>query len=167
MTTHHVRRDTKDGALLYLRRAGPGAEHAANDLLATDARPTKILLAEDDLELRQLLAMVLRRAGYDVEEVADGSTLLRELADEVGGQKPFDTDLIISDILMPGWTGLNVLAGLRRFDWAVPVILITAFGDAETHAEAARLGAVTVLDKPFDVDDLLRVVRDVMPPSVQ
>ena len=51
-------------------------------------------------------------------------------------------------------TGLDVVAGLRRAEWITPVIIITAFGDEATHAEAQRLGAAAVFDKPFDVNDL-------------
>jgi FixJ family two-component response regulator len=60
---------------------------------------------------------------------------------------------------MPGLTGLEVLAGLRKRDQSTPVILITAFGDEQTHAEAKRLGATAVIDKPFDTADLLTAVR--------
>jgi FixJ family two-component response regulator len=62
---------------------------------------------------------------------------------------------------MHGVTGLDVLAGLRETDWATPVILLTAFGDAELHAEAHRLGALAVFDKPFDFRDLRKLARTV------
>jgi DNA-binding NtrC family response regulator len=66
---------------------------------------------------------------------------------------PFD--LIISDVRMPGYGGLDLLASLRHANSRVPVILITAFGSASTHAAAKRLGAFATLDKPFDLDDLM------------
>ncbi len=69
-------------------------------------------------------------------------------------------DVVVSDIRMPGASGLDLLAGLRRDDWTTPVVLITAFGDpGGRHAEAYRLGADAVLDKPLDVDDLRLVVQ--------
>jgi DNA-binding NtrC family response regulator len=68
-------------------------------------------------------------------------------------------DLIITDVRMHGVTGLEILAGLRENDWSTPVILMTAFGDAELHAEAMRLGALAVLDKPFELDALRTLVR--------
>jgi DNA-binding response OmpR family regulator len=53
-------------------------------------------------------------------------------------------------------TGLDVLTELRWDDWAIPVILITAFGDEDTHAEGERLGAAAVFNKPFDIDSLCK-----------
>lgn len=64
---------------------------------------------------------------------------------------------------MPGKSGLEVLAGLRQSDWSTPVILITAFGDEWTHAEAQRLGA-TSIDKPFDLHDLRLLAREATTP---
>ncbi|AUX42342.1 transcriptional regulator [Sorangium cellulosum] len=122
------------------------------------AAPLRVLLAEDDRELRRLLASALRRDGYEVLEARDGNHLLELMGEALvsGGAPP---DVVVSDIRMPGKSGLELLSGLRRDDWTTPVVLITAFGDPETHAEAYRLGADVVLDKPLDVDDLLVVVH--------
>lgn len=114
-------------------------------------RRARVLIAEDDPHLLRLLAGTLEDS-YDVAQASNGFELLDSAT---AGERP---DLIISDIRMPGLTGLEVLAGLRSLKrigarGGTPVILITAFGDAETHALAGRLGAV-VLDKPFDLDDL-------------
>ena len=73
---------------------------------------------------------------------------------------PEEFDVIVSDIRMPGVTGLSVLAGLRGIEGTPPIILISAFGDEETHAEARELGAAALLDKPFEMSDLLDRVRD-------
>ena len=59
-------------------------------------------------------------------------------------------DVIVSDVNMPGLSGLDVLAALRCADWTTPVILITAFGDQQIRAEAEALGAARRLDKPVD-----------------
>jgi DNA-binding response OmpR family regulator len=61
---------------------------------------------------------------------------------------------------MPGPSGLEVLARLREEEWATPVLLISAFDDDATHAEARRLGAVGVLHKPFDLDDFRTAVAN-------
>ena len=129
--------------------------------------PAVILLAEDDHDMRELIAGALRRSGYEVIEARDGSELLElignaHLRTRGPGTAP---DLIISDIRMPRWSGIEILAGLRRSDWAMPVVLITAFGDEPLHEEARRLGAVTVLDKPFDVDELIAIANGVVPPK--
>lgn len=125
----------------------------------------RILLADDDTEMRALLSAVLRKDGFDVLEAQDGSTLLDLIGDQIldASDKP-GIDLIISDIRMPGVDGLNILAGLRKSDWSTPVLLITAFGDKKTHQEAARLGAVGVFNKPFDLDDFRMAILNLIGP---
>ncbi|WP_437324805.1 response regulator [Sorangium sp. So ce381] len=119
----------------------------------------RVLLAEDDRELRLLLATALRRDGYEVLEAHDAKHLLELMGEALVSGNGAPVDVVVSDIRMPGASGLDLLAGLRRDDWTTPVVLITAFGDPETHAEAYRLGADAVLDKPLDVDDLRLVVQ--------
>jgi DNA-binding response OmpR family regulator len=116
----------------------------------------RIVVAEDDPDMRTLIAGGLRRDGFEVVEAGNGWELLQCLASRYlhAGEPDQAIDLVISDVRMPGKTGLDVLAGLRWAEWPVPVILITGFGDLQTHAEARRLGAIAVFDKPFDLDDL-------------
>ena len=71
--------------------------------------------------------------------------------------------VVVSDIRMPRLSGLDALGELRKGRLPTPVILITAFGDDETHAMARRLGASATLDKPFDLGELLALVREVIP----
>lgn len=131
--------------------------------------PTRrILLGEDDLQMRAVLAEALRKKGYTVVECADGMNVLNELSyvllsPEVSSRDPEHFDLVVSDIRMPGVTGLSILEGVQLFEGFPPIILITAFGDDETHAAAERLGAAAMFDKPFDVDDLLRRVEELAP----
>ena len=117
-------------------------------------RPPKrrVLLADDDLECRHLLSSELRQAGYAVTEVGSGTDLLDRLASDLIESAQPQFDLLVSDVRMPGWSGLEVLGGLRRAGLGLPVVLITAFGDPKTHRVAHKLGAV-LLDKPFDLDD--------------
>ena len=123
---------------------------------AAEMEPVRILVADDKPEMRKLIANRLRKEGYEVIEAEDGPSLIDKIIRGiVDDRMPRAPDLIITDVRMPGMSGLEVLAQLRRNDWATPVILITAFGDEKTHAEAERLGAATVLDKPFDMDDLM------------
>jgi CheY-like chemotaxis protein len=134
--------------------------------VSSGPEPRCVLVAEDDLEMRRLIAQTLRKDGYQVVEARDGVELLAYVKHSLyyGASRPFPS-LIISDIRMPGWSGLEVLSALRRIDPCVPVLLITAFGDACAHAEAQRLGATEVLDKPFDLSDLRRLVGDLIPVS--
>jgi len=117
-----------------------------------------VLLADDDHELRRLLATELRKDGFVVTEARTGIELRHRLDD---GTDSFD--LIVTDVRMPGLTGLAVIDGLRNGNQRskTPVILITAFGDAHTHAEAKRL-KVVVLDKPFDLDDFRSCAANMM-----
>jgi DNA-binding NtrC family response regulator len=118
-----------------------------------------VLLAEDDTEMRRLLVSTLRREHCHVIEARNGTQLSEHLSQvRRGPNEEPGLDLIISDVRMPGRSGLDVLDTLRRIDRETPVILITAFGDAEIHAEAHRLGVLAVFNKPFDLDDLRTLV---------
>lgn len=123
-----------------------------------------VLLAEDDGEMRRLLATALRWSGYQVIECEDGVSLTWRLR-EIEHRDAADAfDLIISDIWMPGITALEVLEGMHDREMLPPVILITAFGDASTHARAEHIGVVALFDKPFEIDELLGTVRELTPP---
>jgi DNA-binding response OmpR family regulator len=124
---------------------------------------SKILIAEDDAEMRRMLGAFLRRCGYGVELVSTGTELQERL--EVLARTTSAPDLVIADIQMPGLTGMHVLAWTRRYLPSVPFILITAFGDARTHDRARGLGAV--FDKPFDMDDLRERVRTLLDQDVE
>jgi len=119
----------------------------------------RVLVAEDDDELRWLISRTLRKSGFDVIEARDGSALLDRAGEMILHDHTLSgIDLIVSDVRMPGWSGLDVLAGLQHSGVRVPMVLITAFGDDKTHRQAARLGAAAVVDKPFDMDHLCDVV---------
>lgn len=135
---------------------------------ARGARAPRVLLAEDDAEMRAVLRLRLTKRGYAVTVCCDGLDLLNHLGsfliprDEMPAEHE-DFDLIISDIRMPGASGLEILDGVAASCKLPPVILITAFGDKQTHDEAFRLGAAAVFDKPFDLDDLLARVAEIAP----
>ena len=122
-----------------------------------------ILLAEDDAEMRSMLSLALTHEGYSVIECRNGEELTLCLK-ESSSQASERVDLVISDIRMPGMSGLGVLATHGQKPKCPPIILMTAFGDAKTRSEAAHLGAVAFLDKPFGLEDLIRKVREIMPP---
>lgn len=145
------------------------AEHLLQERPATEEpqeqqAPPRVLLAEDQPEMRSLLRSALARDGYEVIEAEDGPAVIRAIISGLVEERARAPDLIITDVRMPGFTGLEVLARLRREKWLTPVILITAFGDEALHAEAARLGATRVLDKPFELEDLRAAVRELLKP---
>ena len=123
----------------------------------------RILLAEDDDALRGLLALSLRQRGHTVIECRSGMDLVQRVGEYLLSHRPLDFDVVISDIRMPGVTGLEALEGMRDIDGWPATILITAFGDRHAHAEARRLGAAAMFDKPFEVDDLISAVESVLP----
>ncbi|MEJ2722145.1 MAG: response regulator [bacterium] len=128
--------------------------------------PPSILLAEDDLEMRKMLSWSLERKGYEVIECADGTTLMRKLGLLGPGAEARPHDLIISDIRMPGVSGLQVLESVREYPDFPPMILITAFPDNESREQAMRLGAVAMMAKPFDVEELLQKVAETITPEL-
>lgn len=133
----------------------PRLHLAEDDEYAWLAHPQRVLLAEDDERMRRLVANALRDDGFDVIEARNGAEFLEWvgfLLLHPRAGRPFD--LIITDFRMPFATGVEILAGLGRAASVTPVILMTAFGDEATHAEAHRLGADAIFDKPFDVNDL-------------
>ncbi len=127
--------------------------------MASDT-PLRVLIAEDDDDFRAALCEGFHDAGYVVTSCRHGMDLVRELRRLEVPARPEEFDVIVSDIRMPGVTGLSVLAGLREIEGVPPIILITAFGDEETHAEARRLGAAALLNKPFEMTELLEQARD-------
>ena len=133
----------------------------------TATSPPHILLAEDDKEMRTLLAQELSTAGYRVSECPDGWNLLEHLSSFIlpDSRKHEKVDLVISDIRMPGLTGLEILEGVQETNGIPPMILITAFGDKDTHVQTEKLGATAMFDKPFEIDDLLAKVRQIVPLS--
>ena len=133
--------------------------HEQQELL----RLPRVLLAEDDPELRKLLAAILRKDGFDVIEARDGADLLSKLEALAAEPTAAQPDVIVSDIRMPGYTGLDVLWALRKGNCRIPVILMTAFGTSDTREEAIRLGADTILNKPLDPESLVTMVRSFSP----
>jgi CheY-like chemotaxis protein len=127
----------------------------------TIAEGRRVLVAEDDAEMRRLVVETLRLDGYTVSGVANGAELLLRLTTPPSPSAP-RIDLIVSDIRMPEYTGLEIVDALRQSRQTTPVILMTAFGDSETRALADSLDAV-LFDKPFAMDDLRAAVSNLLP----
>lgn len=130
----------------------------------------RVLIAEDDREVRDLLATALEKDGHQVHSVRNGAELIERLSVPLILHTAFaPPDLLITDHRMPLLSGLDALSIMRRGQWTIPVIFITAFGDKRIHDDARRLGAVAVLDKPFDLAELRAAVSRVAsaPPAAR
>ncbi|MBK6849551.1 MAG: response regulator [Proteobacteria bacterium] len=116
----------------------------------------RVLVADDDHDVLQLISATLEHSGYEVRTVASGSELQDVLVKHAiygeVGDRP--ADVLISDIRMPGCSGLEVLADLQGRSWAPPVIVISGAMDDALRGQAQRLGASAVLSKPLDLDTL-------------
>lgn len=116
------------------------------------ARPPRVILAEDDDEMRALLAEELRHDGYEVLEARDGIEMEMRLR-SVRHCPLAAPDVIVMDQRMPGHSGIEILREIRDAKWSTPVLLITGFPEDELIEAAAALDA-RVFGKPFDIDDL-------------
>ena len=121
-----------------------------------------ILIADDDDDVRELVGMNLRRAGYSTEEAADGLTALRM----VRNRKP---DAIVLDVMMPGRDGLFVCQELRKDETlrSIPIIMLTAKGMAEDRIAGLQVGADDYISKPFSPKELVLRVQSVLRRSVK
>ena len=111
-----------------------------------------ILVVEDNKALREGLVMNLRMEGFEPLAARDG---------EEGMRMAFDArpDLIILDLMLPVWSGLEILAELRRRGVNVPVLILSARGSTPEKVEGLRLGADDYMGKPFDLPELLARVK--------
>lgn len=116
---------------------------------------TSILVVDDEPSMREFLKILLKKEGYQVTTAADGSSALKLAENE-----PFD--LVISDIRMPGLTGLELLARLKQLRSEIAVIMITAFASPEDAVAAMKNGAFDYITKPFNVDEIKRVIRSAL-----
>ena len=115
----------------------------------------KILIIDDDPSLIHFLKRFFSKLGYEISDRGDGTAALNLLEKE-------QFDLILLDNKMPGLSGLDTLKEIRKSQVKTPVIIMTAYGATETAIEAMKLGAYDYLLKPFDRDELKRIVADAL-----
>ena len=145
----------------FIGQARPSGRRSEGDDTRTDERKRSVLVVDDDLRVRELITMLLQSEGFEAVELSDGLEALNYLvASEVYGSDIRRPDLVVADINMPTFTGLDLLAGMRESRFQPPVMLVTGVTDDEVHKEARRLGAVRVVKKPFDVDHFLDAIDD-------
>jgi DNA-binding response OmpR family regulator len=119
---------------------------------ATPSAPARVLVAEDQSDIRDLLVLNLRSAGYNVTAVADGVAAL-------ASQNEVASDLLILDLMMPGLDGLEVCKALRARGHGTPILMLTAKSTELDRVLGLELGADDYLTKPFSLAELLARVK--------
>jgi len=115
----------------------------------------KILIVDDELNMRLVLTAMLKKEGYEIASAADGSEALSIL-------KSGPIDAVITDLKMPNVDGMELLDHMNDKHPAIPVIIITAHGTVATAVEALKKGALDYITKPFDLDELKNVISKAM-----
>ena len=123
-------------------------------MLQTANRPVRVLIADDELEVRELLAEYFAEVGYDVTTAADGTAAVDDLT-----ANPTKYQLVISDLQMPGVDGLGVLQAAKKANPSIAVIIVTGYASVDSAVRAVRMGAYDYLTKPFTLGQIEVIVR--------
>jgi DNA-binding NtrC family response regulator len=119
-----------------------------------DTEAKRILIADDELNMRRVLEAILKRAGYEVVTAANGSEALLRMSRDI--------NMVITDLKMPVLDGMGLLRKLSNDYPDVPVVMITAHGSVENAVEAVKLGAFDYLEKPFEQEQIHQIVAKAM-----
>jgi len=120
-----------------------------------DRSKKRILVVEDDEEMRSLLIDFFEEDGFETDSAGDGSEAFRKI-----GGEPFD--LVITDIRMPGLTGLDIVPVIKKLQPQVSIIVVTAFGSEVVRRRAFDRGATAYLEKPIHFNKLRTLVHEVL-----
>ncbi len=115
-----------------------------------------ILIVDDSVSMRQMTSIILKNAGYTVEQAADGEEGLSKVTDDIS--------LIITDYNMPGMNGIDLIKKIRAgsTNKAVPILMLTTESEESKKNEGKNAGATGWLTKPFDKEKLLATIRKIM-----
>ena len=116
------------------------------------ARVMKIMIVDDEMDMRQSVSQWLALSGYDTETYASAEEALSHLSPDYAG-------IVVTDIRMPTMDGMTFLKKITAMDSTLPVILVTGHGDVPIAVEAMRLGAFDFLEKPFDPDLMTEIAK--------
>ncbi|USL27250.1 response regulator [Priestia megaterium] len=116
----------------------------------------KILIVDDQYGIRILLTEVLQKEGYTTFQAANGFQAIDITKEQA-------RDLVLLDMKIPGMDGIEILKRLKQHDETIKVIIMTAYGELDMIQEAKDLGALTHFAKPFDIDEIRKVVREYIP----
>src|SRR3972149_1610345 len=112
----------------------------------------KILVVDDELNMRLVLSAMLRKEGFEVAAASDGQQALKSLEEE-------NFSAVVMDLKMPNLDGMGLLSQVVKKYPATPVVIITAHGTIATAVEALKKGAFDYITKPFEQDELKSVVH--------
>ncbi len=115
----------------------------------------QVLIIDDNEEVRQLFCDMIGMLGYTPRSVGGGVAALQQL-------KASSFDLVILDMHMPDLNGLDTFKAIRQFNASVPVVLTTGYGMDKGVQDALSMGALLCLEKPFDVNRTMKVIREVV-----
>ena len=110
----------------------------------------RVLIADDEINIRRVLEAILKRDGYDVVTAANGEEALARMGRGI--------HTVITDLKMPGIDGMALLRRLSVDHPDVPVVMITAHGSVENAVEAVKLGAFDYVEKPFDQEQIRQII---------
>jgi len=116
---------------------------------------TRVLIVDDERKMRRVLQILLEQLGLDSVPAANGEEALARYADE-------KIDLVLTDLKMPGMSGIELLSRIRALDPDVPVIVLTAHGTVQTAVDAMKQGAFDYILKPFDVQAIELIIRNAL-----
>ena len=119
---------------------------------------SRLLIADDDKNLRYSFRTMMKKEGYEVDEASSGPSAIQKVAES-------RYDAVVMDVRMPGMSGLEAFSRIHAGHPKLPVIIATAYGTTETAIEAMRLGAYDYVLKPFDVEELKRIVASAVEDS--
>jgi two-component system, response regulator FlrC len=116
------------------------------------SKPKTILIVEDDEAVRQAIAEVVQLYGWEVLEASNGVNGLRVFKNQL-------PDIVLADVVMAGFDGFQLAAGIKSIRPKAPVIMMTAFGTSELRQKAQDVGVSAFLRKPFETEELMVALR--------
>src|SRR4030042_2236122 len=114
--------------------------------------PRRILIVDDETSFRNVLTLILRKEGYEVEGATNGEEGLNKISNAA-------FDHVLCDIRMPKMDGLEFLRESQKAGAEAPVIMMSSFGTVETAIEAMKLGAYDYISKPFKPDEIILTLK--------
>ncbi len=115
----------------------------------------KILVVDDEAKMRRVLQIILQKEGYEAVTAKDGREALQKAEKE-------NFDLVLTDMKMPGLSGIDLLKRITESDEEIPVIMVTAYGTVETAVKAMKEGAHDYLLKPFEKDEMKIIIANAL-----